>query len=84
MRRLGLLGIRAHGLSTGTAKTCTITTTRNVMSVNPTVAAARLRVGGVRDGVLVMAIAGRLDSSTTGKIWRQATEAVVASEKPGA
>jgi phospholipid/cholesterol/gamma-HCH transport system permease protein len=50
------------------------------MSVNPTVAAARLRVGGVRDGVLVMAIAGRLDSSTTGKIWRQATEAVVAAK----
>jgi phospholipid/cholesterol/gamma-HCH transport system permease protein len=44
------------------------------MSVNPTVPAARLRVGAVRDGVLVMAIAGRLDSSSTGKIWRQATE----------
>jgi phospholipid/cholesterol/gamma-HCH transport system permease protein len=50
------------------------------MSVNSTAAAARLRVGGVRDGVLLMAIAGRLDSSTTGKIWRQATEAVVAAK----
>ena len=50
------------------------------MSVNPTVPAARLRVGALRDGVLVMAIAGRLDSSTTGKIWRQATEAVAAAK----
>jgi phospholipid/cholesterol/gamma-HCH transport system permease protein len=50
------------------------------MSVNPTVPAARLRVGALRDGVLVMAIAGRLDSSTTGKIWRQASEAVAAAK----
>ena len=50
------------------------------MSVNPTAAAARLRVGALRDGVLAMALAGRLDSSTTGKIWRQATEAVVAAK----
>jgi phospholipid/cholesterol/gamma-HCH transport system permease protein len=52
------------------------------MSVNPTAAAARLRVGAFRDGVLVMAIAGRLDSSTTGKIWRQATEALAAAKAP--
>jgi phospholipid/cholesterol/gamma-HCH transport system permease protein len=52
------------------------------MSVNPTTAAARLRVGALRDGVLVMAIAGRLDSSTTGKIWRQATEALAAAKAP--
>jgi phospholipid/cholesterol/gamma-HCH transport system permease protein len=50
------------------------------MSVNPTASAARLRVGGVRDGALVIAIAGRLDSSTTGRIWRQATEAVVGAK----
>jgi phospholipid/cholesterol/gamma-HCH transport system permease protein len=50
------------------------------MSVNPTVSAARLRVGAVRDGVLVMAIAGRLDSSTTGRIWRQATEAIATAK----
>jgi phospholipid/cholesterol/gamma-HCH transport system permease protein len=50
------------------------------MSVNSTAAAARLRVGALRDGVLAMALAGRLDSSTTGKIWRQATEAVVAAK----
>jgi phospholipid/cholesterol/gamma-HCH transport system permease protein len=56
--------------------------TRNVMSVNPSTAAARLRVGALRDGVLVMAIAGRLDSSTTGKIWRQATEALAAAKAP--
>ena len=42
----------------------------------------RLRVGAVRDGVLAMAIAGRLDSSTTGRIWRQATEAVAAAKAP--
>jgi len=35
-----------------------------------------LRVGETRDGVLTLAIEGRLDSSSTGKIWRQATEAV--------
>jgi phospholipid/cholesterol/gamma-HCH transport system permease protein len=52
------------------------------MSVNPSTAAARLRVGALRDGVLVMAIAGRLDSSTTGKIWRQATEALAAAKAP--
>lgn len=73
-------GIPTHGLSTGKRKTCTITSTRNIMSVNPTVPAARLRVGGVRDGVLVMNIAGRLDSSTTGRIWRQATEAVAGAK----
>jgi phospholipid/cholesterol/gamma-HCH transport system permease protein len=50
------------------------------MSVNPTAAAARLRVGALRDGVLAVALVGRLDSSTTGKIWRQATEAVVAAK----
>ena len=50
------------------------------MSVNPTGPAAHLRVGGVRDGVLVVNIAGRLDSSTTGRIWRQATEAVAGAK----
>jgi phospholipid/cholesterol/gamma-HCH transport system permease protein len=50
------------------------------MSVNPTAPPVRLRVGAVRDGVLVMAVAGRLDSSTTGKIWRQATEAVATAK----
>jgi phospholipid/cholesterol/gamma-HCH transport system permease protein len=50
------------------------------MSVNPTAPAARLRVGALRDGVLVMAIAGRLDSNTTGKIWRQATETLAAAK----
>jgi phospholipid/cholesterol/gamma-HCH transport system permease protein len=50
------------------------------MSVNPTASAARLRVGALRDGVLVMAIAGRLDSNTTGRIWRQATERLGAAK----
>ncbi|HSE89557.1 MAG TPA: MlaE family lipid ABC transporter permease subunit [Candidatus Binatia bacterium] len=50
------------------------------MSVNPTASAARLRVGALRDGVLVMAIAGRLDSNTTGKIWRQATQRLGAAK----
>jgi phospholipid/cholesterol/gamma-HCH transport system permease protein len=80
MRRLFCQKIQAHSLSTGKGKTCTIASTRNVMSVNSTAAAARLRVGALRDGVLAMALAGRLDSSTTGKIWRQATEAVVAAK----
>jgi phospholipid/cholesterol/gamma-HCH transport system permease protein len=31
---------------------------------------------GIRDGVYLLSIVGRLDSGTTGKIWRQATEAV--------
>ena len=50
------------------------------MSVNPTAPAVSLRVGGVRDGVLAINIAGRLDSSTTGKVWRQAIRAVTAAK----
>ena len=46
------------------------------MTENPTASLVRLRLGGVRDGAFVIVIEGRLDSSTTGKIWRQATEAV--------
>jgi phospholipid/cholesterol/gamma-HCH transport system permease protein len=36
----------------------------------------RLRSQGPRDGVFTLAIEGRLDSGSTGKIWRAATEAV--------
>jgi phospholipid/cholesterol/gamma-HCH transport system permease protein len=35
-----------------------------------------LRTGRARDGVFTFAIEGRLDSSSTGKIWRQANETV--------
>jgi len=35
-----------------------------------------LRSDGPRDGVFTLAIAGRLDSGATGKIWRDATKAV--------
>ena len=42
----------------------------------------RLRAGAVRDGMVAITIEGRLDSNTTGKIWRQATE-TVATAKAG-
>ena len=42
----------------------------------------RLRAGAVRDGMVAIIIEGRLDSNTTGKIWRQATE-TVATAKAG-
>ncbi|HEY7320133.1 MAG TPA: MlaE family lipid ABC transporter permease subunit [Candidatus Binatia bacterium] len=38
--------------------------------------AVRLRAGATGNGAVIVAIEGRLDSSTTGRIWRQATEAV--------
>jgi phospholipid/cholesterol/gamma-HCH transport system permease protein len=42
-------------------------------AASPTVA---LRTRGTRDGVFIFAIEGRLDSASTGKIWRQAVETV--------
>ena len=41
-----------------------------------------LRIIGKRDGNFSLAIAGRLDSDTTGKIWRQATETIVTAKAP--
>jgi phospholipid/cholesterol/gamma-HCH transport system permease protein len=35
-----------------------------------------LRAEGPRDGILTLSLAGRLDSGTTGKIWRRATRVV--------
>jgi len=46
------------------------------MKNNASIASVRLRTGAVRDGVVNISIEGRLDSSTAGKIWRQATETV--------
>ena len=46
------------------------------MNENLSVAPVRLRAGASRDGEMTINIEGRLDSSTTGKIWQQATEAV--------
>ena len=40
----------------------------------------RLRAGAVRDGMVAIIIEGRLDSNTTGKIWRQATETVATAK----
>jgi phospholipid/cholesterol/gamma-HCH transport system permease protein len=50
------------------------------MTESLSASSVRLRTSSVRDGTAIIAIAGRLDSSTTGKIWRQATEAVVAAK----
>ena len=41
-----------------------------------------LRTEGPRDGVFKVALAGRLDSSTTGGVWRQATAAVSGAKAP--
>lgn len=46
------------------------------MKENLSPSSVRLRAGAVRDGVVAIAIEGRLDSNTTGRIWRQATETV--------
>jgi len=45
---------------------------------SPTLVA--LRILGKRDDIFSLAIAGRLDSDTTGKIWRQATETIAAAK----
>src|SRR3954468_6441656 len=44
--------------------------------------AVSLHTNAPRDGVLTLAIAGRLDSDTTGTIWPAATEAVAAALVP--
>ena len=44
---------------------------------NPSV---RLRTGAVSDGMVAITIEGRLDSNTTGKIWRQATETLATAK----
>jgi phospholipid/cholesterol/gamma-HCH transport system permease protein len=49
---------------------------RDVMKENLSPSSVRFRVGAVRDGAVAIAIEGRLDSNTTGRIWRQATETV--------
>jgi phospholipid/cholesterol/gamma-HCH transport system permease protein len=55
---------------------------RDVMKENLSAPSVRLRAGAVRDGMVAITIEGRLDSNTTGKIWRQATE-TVATAKAG-
>ncbi|MDZ4346094.1 MAG: STAS domain-containing protein, partial [Candidatus Binatia bacterium] len=45
----------------------------------PSHSAAALRCEGPRDGVFTMVISGRLDSSSTGGIWRQATRALASA-----
>jgi phospholipid/cholesterol/gamma-HCH transport system permease protein len=43
---------------------------------------AKFRAGKLRDGILQIAIEGRLDSSTTGALWRDATRTVAAAKAP--
>ena len=43
---------------------------------------AVLRSGETRDGVFTLAVAGRLDSTSTGKIWRAAIETVQQTKAP--
>lgn len=43
-------------------------------------APVRLRAGAVHDGVVNISIEGRLDSNTTGSIWRRATEMVTTAK----
>ena len=50
------------------------------MKENLSASSVRFRTGAVRDGVFAIAIEGRLDSNTTGKIWRQATETVATAK----
>ena len=50
------------------------------MKENLSASAVRLRAGAARDGVVTIAIEGRLDSNTTGRIWRQATETVATAK----
>src|SRR5262245_66281084 len=50
------------------------------MTDNLSASSVRLRAGTIHDGVANIAIEGRLDSSTTGQIWRKATEMVTAAK----
>ena len=50
------------------------------MTENLSPSSVRLRAGAIHDGVVNIAIEGRLDSSTTGQIWRKATEMVTAAK----
>jgi phospholipid/cholesterol/gamma-HCH transport system permease protein len=52
---------------------------RDVMKENLS-APVRLRAGAVHDGVVNISIEGRLDSNTTGSIWRRATEMVTTAK----
>ena len=45
---------------------------------------AVLRPGETRDGIFTLFIAGRLDSASTGKIWREASETVGSAQAPTA
>jgi phospholipid/cholesterol/gamma-HCH transport system permease protein len=53
---------------------------RDVMKENLSASSVRLSSGAVHDGVVSIAIEGRLDSNTTGKIWRKATETVATAK----
>ena len=50
------------------------------MTENLSPSSVRLRSGAVHDGVVSIAIEGRLDSNTTGQIWRKATETVATAK----
>src|SRR5262247_1145285 len=50
------------------------------MSKNLSASSVRLHAGAIHDGVVNITIEGRLDSSTTGQIWRKATEMVTAAK----
>jgi phospholipid/cholesterol/gamma-HCH transport system permease protein len=46
----------------------------------PSSSTATLRSQGVQNGILMLAIEGRLDSNNTGSVWRQATETVTGAK----
>jgi phospholipid/cholesterol/gamma-HCH transport system permease protein len=49
---------------------------RQTSMKQPSSSTVSLRTRGVQDGIFSLAIEGRLDSGSTGKIWREANEAV--------
>jgi phospholipid/cholesterol/gamma-HCH transport system permease protein len=54
------------------------------MSIMEAASKAVLRPGETRDGIFTLFIAGRLDSTSTGKIWREASETVGHAQAPTA
>jgi phospholipid/cholesterol/gamma-HCH transport system permease protein len=54
------------------------------MSIMEVASKAVLRPGETRDGIFTLFIAGRLDSASTGKIWREASETVGRAQAPTA
>ena len=52
------------------------------MSIMEAGSKAVLRPGETRDGIFTLFIAGRLDSTSTGRIWREATETLRLAQAP--